>query len=769
MDPSIPAAFDKGAQLPGSADLGNALSPDRSPEDTAGDPIRRKPMRLSLACNQCRKRKVRCDARLPKCGNCTVRNETCETTDLRKPSNGPTIRSRALPEGRGRRSRRKSEPRPAQHPGNWMGPGASPASMDLNGSISTDVGEDTPRQTSGRCGCSASGSGASLPLQNSRTDEEEAISWVSRGYRLSMTAQNSQVALQGHASGVSPDAVVNTDDTPYRVKFVGGTSVQCLSAFIDLHLGTQGLPPVGPLFRHGMRHSEEFPVPLEHEFPALPSREILYIHLDTFVTNIWPLFPAVDRVDLETYIDRLLAVQDEEPIGLKGKIAVRDVPSLAMIYIIACIGIDEKSGCASEESTRYLRACYGLSSHLTGMSYLTSVQALLLLALALHGQARDGQAWHVVGQAIRVAQSLGLHKLHVQRPGNDNSVNAPRGYQANYDLHRRLWWSCFSLEKLLQLECGRPSCTRNGDFDRMLPSYTTSVSSEDGPPDYFAAWVSLAGIMGRISDRLYSRNFPDSEELFLETCRLDQALLDWDRCLPESLRPGGEGLGYLDEGSHSVLSSFLSQQYFSAQITVLRISLTFPHQSFIAEVKKRSAALPPTSRLLRASALCASAARTIAFQTLQLADRRIRSTVLSASQPFLAAVVIALGVLREPETRLARADIELLNSVTEHVEDFYVRWGQDAAFVRIFAELRDRIMSVSREGSGRGTHGLDTRIDARGMGSACGGAGQMAQQGAVSEVSMGLDAIVDFDMDIFGGRELWNLVEADFSGWASGN
>lgn len=176
-------------------------------------------MRLSLACNLCRKRKVRCDARLPKCGNCTVRNETCETTDLRKSGNKSTIRLRALPDSRGRRSWRKTEPKPALHPEEWTGPGACPARMHQNPFVSTDLGEDVPQQTPELCGRSASNSAASPTLQHSsRTGEEEAISWVSRGYRLSTAAQNSQATLQEHASGATPDAVVNTDDTPYRVK-----------------------------------------------------------------------------------------------------------------------------------------------------------------------------------------------------------------------------------------------------------------------------------------------------------------------------------------------------------------------------------------------------------------------------------------------------------------------------------------------------------------------------------------------------------------------
>ncbi|KAK4044092.1 putative transcriptional regulatory protein [Parachaetomium inaequale] len=731
MLPPSPASFVSRGQLPGLAEPGNGPSPDRSPRDSTGDPARRKPTRLSLACNLCRKRKVRCDARLPKCSNCTVRNEACETTDLRKPANGLTIRARALPGSRGRPSRRETEPEPAVHDlEGWTGP----------------VPEHLPeqaQQTPGRCGASASGSAASPALQQGRTGEKEAVSFVSRGYRESTAAQNSQASLQEHASDATPEAVVNTDDTPYRFKFVGGTSVQCLFAFIDLHVGTRGLPPASPLFRHGMRHCEEFLVPLEHEVPDLPSRQILYSYVDSFVTNIWPLFPAVDRSDLEADVDRLVGIQDAEPVGLKAKIAPRDLPSLAMM---------------------------------------------------------DGQAWHVIGQAIRLAQSLGLHKkrLHVQQPDKGNAAGTPGGYQANYDLHRRLWWSCFSLEKLLQLECGRPSSTCSGAFDRMPPAYTTS--SPDDPPDYFTAWVSLAGIMGRISDRLYSRKFSGSEELFAETCRLDQAALEWDRCLPESLRPEGEELEHLEEGSHSVLASFLSQQYFSAQITILRLSLLFPPQSFTAEVKKRWATLPPSSasRLLRGAALCASAARAIAVQTLQLADRHhtraaaAAAPLLGPGQPFLAAVVLALGVLREPRARLARADAELLGSVTEYLGDVYARWGQDEGFVRLFGELRERVGAVLREGRGAGSGagaraglgaaaahggGLDQRMGDAGGGSVVGlvpsydGAGQMGQHGGAmqAEVAMGLDAVVDFDMEIFGGRELWNLMEVDWSGWGGGN
>jgi hypothetical protein len=48
------------------------------------EPAPAKRPRLSLACNECRRRKVKCDAAYPKCRNCTVRNSVCITTDPRR-------------------------------------------------------------------------------------------------------------------------------------------------------------------------------------------------------------------------------------------------------------------------------------------------------------------------------------------------------------------------------------------------------------------------------------------------------------------------------------------------------------------------------------------------------------------------------------------------------------------------------------------------------------------------------------------------------------
>jgi hypothetical protein len=222
MLPSFPVTFGSPGQLPGPANPGHGHgpTPDPTPRDSTGDPAaRRKPTRLSLACNTCRKRKVRCDAGQPKCGNCTARNERCETTDLRRPAHGSTPRARGFPNGHGRQrslGRPEPEPEPVMHLDDWTGSNASTAGLDQDQvSVIANIGDHVPPQTPGACGYTASESAVSPNIQHGRTGQPAgAISWVSRAYRET----HDMTPSQEPAPGGTPDAVVNTDDTSYRVK-----------------------------------------------------------------------------------------------------------------------------------------------------------------------------------------------------------------------------------------------------------------------------------------------------------------------------------------------------------------------------------------------------------------------------------------------------------------------------------------------------------------------------------------------------------------------
>ena len=179
--------------------------PQASPSGSSTSRPHQKRCRLSVACNQvrlpayapvwpleqsintalptqCRKRKVRCDTTLPKCKNCVLRNEHCETSDPRDPEKGPTVRVAT---------------KGAHAPEAWRPP--------------------TPRSGSERHRRSVDGSRASLPRETRDVAETEAegdLSWVSRAYQASVIENQCE-----SISGSTPDVVINTDDTTaQRVK-----------------------------------------------------------------------------------------------------------------------------------------------------------------------------------------------------------------------------------------------------------------------------------------------------------------------------------------------------------------------------------------------------------------------------------------------------------------------------------------------------------------------------------------------------------------------
>lgn len=218
-----------------------------------------------------------------------------------------------------------------------------------------------------------------------------------------------------------------------------------------------------------------------------------------------------------------------------------------------------------------------------------------------------------------------------------------------------------------------------------------------------------------------------------------------------------------------------------AQLSVLRSALIFPQQGFAAEVQRHKFDLPNHSRLLGGASICAHAARSVVTQSLQLADSGLRSTLLSVTPTFLAAVVLALSILRQPNSRLARSDIELLASATEYVESWFLQRGFNATFTQTCVHLRTRVISVHNKtgGGGRARPIGETRTSTE-TGTAeenhqrWGTAelidqvlptpGMETQDGAGAE-GMGQMGMTDPNTELFGGLEfedLWNMMDADF-------
>ena len=290
-----------------------------------------------------------------------------------------------------------------------------------------------------------------------------------------------------------------------------------------------------PYFRHGLAYSVEMPLSGPPSVPPLPSVDETKTFTSVFFLRIQPISPVIDCESFSESLRKLRIKMASTDTTRDAK----DYPLLACAYAIVSMGADEAEGRVTEMGARYLEWAYSLYANVLAVPYLNSVQALLLLSIALRSRGKDGASWAALGQAIRIAQSIGLHRHISRADGDPFRGSEPSADEARTsDLHSRIWWTAYKLEKLMALETGRPSSIQDSECDQILPRPPTIGKQSAMMFDFFGALISLAKIQTRIFELLYQKKKARSstEQLLHEMGRLDRALLDWAGSIPEEIR-----------------------------------------------------------------------------------------------------------------------------------------------------------------------------------------------------------------------------------------
>ncbi|RDW87853.1 hypothetical protein BP5796_03547 [Coleophoma crateriformis] len=577
-----------------------------------------KRQRLSLACNECRRRKVKCDTGYPQCQNCRARDDICITTDPRRPGVEVTRE--------------------------WM---------------------ELPHQPSVAGG-------------KERQSAEIYSGNASHNSTVEATTKSIAVASPGDMEppktpiGVSPvqqpyNMAFNTDFETDRIKMLGGSSSQCLMKSLDVYLMAARIPAVSSGSRYGMQHAEEMTIPLGLSMPPVPGPCQLEIYFAAFFNRIHPLYPLLDIDQFKDAVRKLASMSSFADMP-------RDqIPLLASAYLVISLGIDESMKDFTGEATKYLGAAASLLGHVLSVPYLPVVQTLLLFTIAYRGRNKDGMGWQTLGIAVRIAHTLGLHRHSAAHPSSEHGVKQ-RGKQL---FHARIWAVCCSLEKLMQLESGRPSSIGNVDCDQMM-----SQAQQYKGTDFLLWHMSLAQYQGLISQHIYGHQSGDrtSRELLLDTARFDRALLSWAAEIPEEFRPGN-GLFCADHEVH--ISAFLATHFHQTMIALHRAALISPVMSYKAEIDLYCADDPSKVRLQSGEAICVSSARSIANIAIELSDRDIESRILTAGPLLLACVVLGISLVKYPtkRKRLQATDFELLKACVDYTANQFSRSGQHANFV----------------------------------------------------------------------------------------
>lgn len=164
--------------------------------------------------------------------------------------------------------------------------------------------------------------------------------------------------------------------------------------------------------------------------------------LHCFWEFIHPVFPVIHKTSFVAKCDQIWLPEDSQQRH-NGITEVEDVifsSTLNLVFALGCqfSRLIPPSNKASVADDFYQRSRHLFIFDVLDSTSVSVVQMLLLTGIYLQSTRYASRCWNVVGLAIRVAQSLGLHLDHTDRRPET---------QLDREMRRRIWHTCVVLDR----------------------------------------------------------------------------------------------------------------------------------------------------------------------------------------------------------------------------------------------------------------------------------------------------------------------------------
>ncbi|KAI4185281.1 MAG: hypothetical protein LQ348_004398 [Seirophora lacunosa] len=311
----------------------------------------------------------------------------------------------------------------------------------------------------------------------------------------------------------------------------------------------------------------------------------------------------------------------------------------------------------------YLKNAMGVLTELTMRnSDLLSVQALLGMAMFLLGTPNPQPSFFLVAAAIRLASSIGLHKR-----GSGFNLNP-----VEIEQRKRVFWIGYILDKDICLRSGRPPAQDDDDMNVDLPSDdpmdnigNIPLVDGKGKINLFRLMCTFAVIENKVYKQLYStKASKQSDGALLNTIgELDKELEEWKDAIPIDIRPEHEiKAAHPPLVLHIVVLHFA---YYSTLQTIHRMSI---HHGYWTSRLSNYAiqglnARPLNPRVFSSAALCVQAARASIHLIRYIPQGDYSCVWLILYFPVSALVTLFANILQNPQDPRARSDVRLMNQV----------------------------------------------------------------------------------------------------------
>ncbi|KAI4114300.1 MAG: hypothetical protein LQ345_004896 [Seirophora villosa] len=610
-------------------------------QDTFEERDDAKRRRIARACDMCRKKKIKCDGRMPACSHCINYKTECNFTHVEKkraPPKGAKYieglenrlgRMEALLKLSGLLSDEdvdrtdlgtleKKLADKTSLKSNDTSPANSPPSLTVSQAPPTP-GTRTPASQVNKMPSPQSSAASPKPAEAKKPEEEvEALSDM----MCSLVTNNlGETRYIGSSSGFS---IFSPKGVSWISEKTGDNSFHEMisKAAADDTKWVYWRPEI---FSDMFARRTYMSLPPKHEALSL---------CKDFFDNFNLMFPLFHEPTFMHLVEKQYSRQPYEGSGWWASFNI----ALAIAHRIRVMS----NLVPQEEDNKawmYLKNAMGVLTELTMRnSDLLSVQALLGMAMFLLGTPNPQPSFFLVAAAIRLASSIGLHKR-----GSGFNLNP-----VEIEQRKRVFWIGYILDKDICLRSGRPPAQDDDDMNVDLPSDdpldnigNIPLVDGKGKINLFRLMCTFAVIENKVYKQLYStKASKQSDGALLNTIgELDKELEEWKDAIPIDIRPEHEiKAAHPPLVLHIVVLHFA---YYSTLQTIHRMSI---HHGYWTSRLSNYAIQGLNARPLNPRVFSSAALLILYF-------------------PVSALVTLFANILQNPQDPRARSDVRLMNQV----------------------------------------------------------------------------------------------------------
>ncbi|KAF8315668.1 hypothetical protein DL93DRAFT_2078902 [Clavulina sp. PMI_390] len=360
------------------------------------------------------------------------------------------------------------------------------------------------------------------------------------------------------------------------------------------------------------RRLMEAPPPSEFTFPP---DDLIRVLFDLFFLHFTPFLPVLHQPTFEA--------QYRSGLHLKNTSFAK---SVLLVCAIASRYCEDPRVCFEEigrqsAGWRYFIQVGDLKRPAYVSATLNDIQCYVMLAYFLQTTCAHNAAWTVVGNGIRAAQDIGMHRRR-----------AGKGPISLYDeQQKRAFWCLVTIDAYMSAILGRPMAYHDEDFDLDLPvevddeywplpnqdGSIATPTQPDGLPSkisFFVTYVKLNQIIGFMLRTIYSFNknkallgFGGEKWDQLVVSELDSRMNKLLDSVPEHLKWDANR----QNDVHFMQSSMLYASCYMWQI--------FIHRPFIHSIKG------PSTLSFPSMSICTNAARSCSHVLEAVQNRKMRT------------------------------------------------------------------------------------------------------------------------------------------------